>query len=74
MARITKAQYDELQKAYDIDDQEFVEKLEEYTGIVRKPYIAYNYFSINGNYIGCSENFDLDDILENAYVEVTEDD
>ena len=70
MARITKTQYDELQKAYDIDDQEFTEKLEEYTGITRRSYTAYNYFDCHGNYIGCSENFDLDILLENAYVEV----
>ena len=70
MAKITAKQYDEMQEAYDMDDQQFVEKLEEYTGITRKPYIAYNYFDCHGNYIGCSEDSDLDRLLENAYVEV----
>ena len=70
MAKITAEQYEELQEAYDTDDQVFVEKLEAYTGIVRKSYIAYNYFDAHGNYIGCSEDFDLDALLEDAYVEV----
>ena len=73
MLKITKQQYEEIEEAYEIDDQQFVEKLEEYTGITRKSYTAYNYFDCHGNYIGCSEEFDLDNILENAYVEVTED-
>ena len=49
MAKITAEQYEELQEAYDTDDQMFVEKLEAYTGIVRKPYIAHNYFDVHGN-------------------------
>lgn len=73
MAKITAEQYEELQEAYDRDDQEFVEKLEAYTGITRKSYTAYNYFDCHGNYIGCSEHFDLDGLLLNAYVEVAED-
>lgn len=70
MARITAEQYEELQEAYDYDEQRFIEKLEEYTGIARKSYTAYNYYDHNDNYIGCSENFDLDMLLENAYVKV----
>ena len=70
MARITAEQYEELVEAYDYDDQQFIEKLEEYTGITRKPYIAHNYYDCSGNYIGCSEKFDLDMLLENAYVRV----
>ena len=70
MARITAEQYEELVEAYDYDDQQFIEKLEEYTGITRKPYIAHIYYDCRGNYIGCSENFDLDMLLENAYVRV----
>ena len=73
MAKISRQQYEQLEEAYDLDDQQFVEKLEEYTGITRKPYTAHNYFDRHGNYIGCSEDFDLDTLLENAYVEVAED-
>ena len=70
MAKITKQQFDELQEAYEIDEQEFVEKLEEYTGITRRSYTAYNYYDCAGDYLGSSENFDLYDILRSAYVEV----
>lgn len=71
--KITKQQYDELVDAYEFDEQEFIEKLEEYTGITRRSYTAYDYYSGCDNYIGNSEDFDLDDILRKAYVEVVED-
>lgn len=70
MMKITRQQFNELQEAYEVDEQEFVEKLEEYTGITRRSYIAYNYYS-GGDYVGNSEDFDLYDILRSAYVEVT---
>ena len=72
MAKITSKQYQELKDAYDLDDQRFVELLEEYTGITRRSYTAYDYYS-GGDYVGNSENFDLYEILRNAYVEVTDD-
>lgn len=72
MAKITQAQYEELQEAYDLDEQQFVEKLEEYTGITRKSYTAYDYYC-GGDYVGNSENFDLYDILRSAFVEVVDD-
>ena len=70
MVKISNKQYEELQEAYELDDQLFLEKLEEYTGIESKSYIARNYYDCHGNYVGCSEYFDLDAVLENAYVEV----
>ncbi|MBR4291697.1 MAG: hypothetical protein IKT52_13835 [Oscillospiraceae bacterium] len=70
MAKITKAQYDEIIDAYATNDQLFVEKLEEYTGITRKPYTAYNYYTDGGDYAGDSEINTIDDILRMAYVEV----
>lgn len=72
MAKITKQQYEELKDAYDCDDQEFVEKLEEYTGITRRSYTAYDYYC-GGDYVGNSEKDMLDEILRHAYVEVTDD-
>jgi hypothetical protein len=72
MAKITKQQYEELAYAYCFDEQQFVKKLEEYTGITRKAYTAYDYYC-GGDYVGGSENHTLADILRNAYVEVTED-
>lgn len=71
MAKISSKQYRELQYAYDFDDQRFVELLEEYTGITRRSYTAYDYYS-GGDYVGNSENFDLWDLLRSAFVEVTE--
>lgn len=70
IGRITEQQLEELREAYDFDEQRFAEKLEEYTGIVRRSYIAHNYYDASDNYIGCSEEFDLDNLLENAYIEV----
>lgn len=69
MAKITRAQYEEILDAYATDDQLFVEKLEEYTGITRKSYTAYNYFC-GGDYCGDSERNDIEEILRMAYVEV----
>ena len=72
--KITRAQYEDLVDAYEFEsDQVFIEKLEEYTGIRQVPYTAYSYFDANNNYVGCSDDFDLRDILENAYIEVVDD-
>ena len=73
MPRITAEQRRALECAYERDDGEFVEMLEEYTGITRKWRLAYDYYTENGDYVGCSEDFDLDTLLENAYVEVVDD-
>lgn len=70
---ITYQQFRELKEAYEcLDDQQFVEKLEEYTGIIRKPYTAYIYYDAAGNYVGCSEDDSLIDILGNAYIEISD--
>ena len=72
--KITKSQYEEIEDAYmycNLD--EFHETLAEHTGIVAYSYTAYSYFDANGNYVGDSNEFDLDTILENAYMEVVDD-
>lgn len=51
---------------------EFPEVLKEYTGIVAKPYIAFQYYYDNGDYIGDSETFSLEEVLEEAGIEVAE--
>lgn len=73
MPRITAEQRRTLELVYEQDDEAFVELLEEYTGITRKWRLAYDYYTENGDYVGCSEDFDLDTLLENAYVEVIDD-
>nr|DAJ06020.1 MAG TPA: hypothetical protein [Caudoviricetes sp.] len=68
---ITKSQYEELE---DINmccgEIEFNKLLEEYTGIVARPYTAYSYYCADGNYIGDSGENYLDELLQAAYVEV----
>lgn len=68
---ITKAQYAELKYSYIFGDTaEFHELLEKYTGIEARSYTAYSYYSAERDYIGDSNETDLDDLLRAAYVEV----
>ena len=66
---ISKSQYDELK---DINmccgEDEFHKFLEKYTGIEARPYTAYSYYDATGDYIGDSNENDLDDLLEKANV------
>lgn len=74
MARkITQSQYEELQDAFEEGFYEFNQILAEHTGIIAHSYTGYTYFDVNDNYVGNSEDFDLDDLLESAYIEVVED-
>lgn len=69
---ITKAQYDELAEleSFGFDRKGWNKKLKEYTGIVGRPYTAYVYYDAAGNYIGDSNEDDLDSLLKEANVEV----
>lgn len=68
---ITYQQFQELKEAYEcLNDQQFEEKLEEYTGITRKPYTGYSYYDAGGSYVGNSDDDCLIDILGNAYIEI----
>lgn len=70
---ITKAQYNELSDANFIYGTETFHKLlEEYTGIKAVPYTVYAFYDAAGDYVGCSENNDLDHILQSAYISVDE--
>ena len=71
--KITKSQYEEIQDAYEDGFQELNQILAEHTGIIAHAYTAYNYFDVNDNYVGNSDEFDLDVLLEAAYIEVEED-
>ena len=71
---ITKAQYEELKDIYNSGyTAEFHKLLEEYTGVEARPYTAYSYYSANRDYIGDSDEIDLDELLLAAYVEVRDD-
>lgn len=68
---ITRDQLDELSDAFNFGTpSEFHEILEEYAGIIAKPYTAYQYFDEFGNYVGDSSDFELLDLLLNARIEV----
>ena len=70
--KITVSQYDEI-----IDQEnrqeEFIKLLEEHTGIIAKPYTAYVYYDPCENYIGCSEEQTVWEILKEAGIEVVAD-
>lgn len=70
MRTISQKQFNELNDylEYDGVDEEFLTKLRDATGITAKPYVAYNLYDENGDYVG---NFDIDllyDILRIAGV------
>lgn len=69
MDRITIKQYDELY-AERFNTKEFNNLLEEYTGIIAKPYTSYQYFDEAGNYIGDSDNYSVQELLKNAYIKI----
>ena len=70
---ITNDQLDELEEMLSIGDRKsFNELLEEYTGIEAKRYTAYQYYDCAGNYVGDSDNYDVREILENAYIKIEE--
>ena len=48
-------------------------KLEEYTGIEARSYTAYQFFDAAGDFIGNSDEIALEELLEKAGIEVTDD-
>ena len=69
MRTISQKQFNELNEylEYDGVDEEFLTKLHEVTGITAKPYVAYNLYDENGDYVGNFDN-ELYDILRFAGV------
>lgn len=74
MFEITKEQLKELEETLSVDRRDFNDLLEEYTGIVAKPYIGFVYYDSADNWVGDSDNYDVREILENAYITVREND
>ena len=71
--KIAKSQYEDIEDAYICDSTAvFHRVLEKYTGIVAIPYTGYQYFN-GDDYVGDSNDFDLLDVLKNAYIEVVDD-
>lgn len=69
MAQITKEQYQELQNEEIHDYEEFMHKLEKYTGIEARPCSSYHFYDAAGDYIGDSGD-DVGALLKAAYVKV----
>lgn len=67
---ITKAQREELEEASFLGVHEAHDLLKKYAGIEAQPYIAYLYFDEDGDFLACSDETDIDDLPEKAYVEV----
>ena len=71
---ITRAQYNDIESTVFLGDrQEFNARLQKHTGIVARPYTAYSYYDAAGNYLGDSNDTDLDELLQAAYKEVKDD-
>lgn len=69
MRTISQKQFNELNEylKYADVDEEFLTKLRDATGITAKPYVAYNLYDENGDYVGNFDN-ELYDILRFAGV------
>lgn len=69
---ITREQFERLEDEAMFGVESYHRLLEEFTGIVAKPYTAYLYYDSAGNYIGDSDNSTLEELLKHAYVEVSD--
>ena len=70
---ITKEQLEELEDVLSIDGRaKFNNLLKELTGIEARPYTAFQYYDGADNFVGDSDNYDVREILERAYISVKE--
>lgn len=67
---ITEAQLRQLHQALFIDNDEYLRLLKEFAGIESRPTTECNYYNENGDFIGSSVDTDIDDLLDEAGVEV----
>ena len=70
MAQITKEQYQELLDAEMYDKDELHRLLKDRAGIKAEPYTAYLYYDAVGNYLGDSNDTDVESLLWGAGVEI----
>ena len=71
--KITQEQMDELKYCLVSRKDKFPALLEEYTGIIAKPYIAFQYFDQHENYICDSDDCSLENLVEEVEIEVVAD-
>lgn len=69
MSKITRDQYEQIKNAASISEMAML--LAEYAGIETQTYIACQYFC-GGSFVGDNDNYTLDEVLKNAFVEVEE--
>lgn len=67
---ITKAQMEELEDACALGVENGHDLLLKYAGIEARPYMAYNYYDENGDFLANSDETDIYSLLESAGVEV----
>ena len=67
---IDAADLQDLKECLDWDRDEFPRALKDHTGIVAKPYTAFQYYYENGDYIGDSDYYSIEDVLKEAGIEV----
>ena len=70
---ISARDMENLMECLDAGKPEFSRILEAYTGLIAKPYIAFQYYYENGDYIGDSDTYSLEDVMEEAGIEVIKD-
>lgn len=69
---IDELDMENLVECLEAGKSDFPRLLEKYTGLIAKPYIAFQYYYENGDYIGDSDTYSLQDVLEGAGIEVAE--
>lgn len=71
---ITREQYNDIKSTVLLGGRlGFNARLQKHTGIVARPYTAYSYYDAAENYLGDSNDTDLDGLLQAAYMEVKDD-
>jgi hypothetical protein len=70
---ITRAQLEEIEDAMFLHDRETAYALlKEYAGIEARPYTAWAFYDEADNFVGDSDNYNISDLLDNAYITVVE--
>lgn len=71
VTKITRKQYEELCEARSYDKAEFHRLLAKYCDIEARPFVAYSYYDVADNYVGCSDDDqDVRDLLDSAYIDI----
>jgi hypothetical protein len=70
---ITREQLEEIEDALACFDKGAAYALlKKYTGIEARPYTAFVFYDEADNWVGDSDNYNIRDLLDNAYIKVVE--